>query len=152
MTDFREKLRRGLEAHDSANAAKREINSVIAALNEAVERETDGRVGVKIIATSMGLPGMAARIAALSAGGVVSPVETEHWIVAFSTVYTDIKPLKLSRWDIDDAGYPCTLRFAGERLEAYDRESLENALGEMLEYTETGGAISAIIQQVTAKH
>lgn len=148
MTDFGERLRRGLKAHEEANAAKKEIMSVISALDDAVDRETGGEIGIKLTSSYVGNAFSAARIAALATGTPAPALEMEHWIAAFSKNHKDLKPLSLARWEMDSTGYPCTIRFDRERLDAYDRTSLESALGELLEYPGTGGMIGQLHRQI----
>lgn len=149
MVDFRDKMRKGLKAHQDATAAKAEINGIINDLSEAVSEETLGKVGIKFRAFAPQLTMNAKSLVELAMGG--PPRETgpsQQWLIAYAKNQQRVPDEKLAQFEIAVTGYPCTLRFGGERIDAYDREGLENGLGTLLEYPETGRSISTLRREV----
>lgn len=140
MVDFRQSLRKGLVAHEQANNEKAEIRSIIESLEESVGEVTEGKVGIKIITESPSFSSTAAQIAAAAAGAVLD-IEPIRWLVAYNLKGESTILKKIARWEVSVSGYPCTIRYHRERIDAYDRASLEAGLSELLEFPETARII-----------
>lgn len=146
MVDFKEQLAKGFNAHQRASAAKEEVNSILQNLTSQVEEFTEGRVGITL---KREIASMTAEILNNVAGftsgvPITPPLKTQYNLVAYDKSRGTGNAERLASWLQDKTGYPCALRFGDAKREAYDRESLEAILGELLASSETGRIISSI--------
>ncbi len=147
MVNFRDRIRTGFAAHELADAAQQEIKSVISAVNDAIKAETNGRVGFEVFEhrPTKPIPSLVAQIAA-GIQPLRETAEPESWLAVVRSDEKKSVRRKLARWDMSVEGYPCVVKILHDRTTAYDKTSLEEILGQLLEHPETGKAIHELMQ------
>lgn len=146
MANFKAQIEKGLTAHQHAVSAKQEIASVLEELDVQIAEATNGKVGIKV-RSFLTLPeersifsGLAASIAA----SITSPTARHMGLAAYHKKHDDCPVEKLAVWEQANTGYPCTIRFDGQKRDCYDRQSLEKMLGELLATSETGRLVAQV--------
>jgi hypothetical protein len=142
MTDFAKSLKKGLDAHKQAAAARAEVNAVIANFADQVSAAMGGAVEIKLRESSKRDPDDRGPLlpAALAAPRYVS------YLALFAIPKGE--PQGGSREEMCEVSfasmtYPVTLKYADARETSYDRASLELALAKLLEHPKTGKRIMA---------
>ncbi|MCY0093860.1 hypothetical protein [Hoeflea ulvae] len=152
MVDFKAQLEKGFDAHEKASAAKKEINHILREIAKVIEEYTDGKVSIYVKRESLYTNTLSSLVkigsifsAPVNNKDAESQTSLDDKLVAYDKL-NDRKhdAESLAYWSQSDAGYPCTLRFGGTKHNAFDRESLELVLGELLASSETGRIISSI--------
>ena len=146
MVDFKAHLAKGYSAYEKATAARTEVKAVLRELTSQVEEFTNGKVGIKLKdEVALFSNNIVENLVNVASGNPVSmPTNIQINLVAYDKSQESSTARKLASWTQEKDGYPCVLRFANAKHEAYDRTSLEKVLSELLAWSETGRIISSI--------
>jgi len=142
MADYIQAFKKGLEAAEPADRARKEIDSVFEDLDRQIRAGTEGRIGIKrqeFIIQRM--PFTAQKLEDL-----ITPKETYWAIVAYNPQITSSPVKELSRWRHDRAGYPCKISWGGMEHTCEDKRSLENVLGRLLGDPLVGETLHVLMQ------
>jgi hypothetical protein len=146
MTDFAKALKKGLDAHKEAAAARAEVNAVIADFAGQVSTAMGGAVEIKLEELSKPDPDDRAPLlpAAIAARRYVSYLA----LVAIPKGEPQGAGARASRKVLCEVSFasmtsPVTLKYADGREASYDRASFEMALAKLLEHPKTGKSIMA---------
>jgi hypothetical protein len=142
MVDYKKFLDLGLDAANLAEKNRAEIAQVFDELNVQLHEATHGRVQVD--RSAMGSATILNAISALEARTAPYSPQRSYALLAVSS---DSPPmtLQIAKWDMDSAGYPCTLGVEGEKWICLDAEALEQSLALMLQQPSVGAAIRQLM-------
>ncbi len=151
MVDFASRLSQGLSAHEEAVREANEIKQVVRDLDEQVFLATDRIIHIGI--ENFRVRKQAKRdttvgsfaAAAMGIMDLTVPEYEEFKGIGAKADGVSKEPVLLARWETTSRGYPVTITYFDVRTQAYDKESLEKALGDLLASPETGGAIHRLI-------
>ncbi len=139
MTSFGDALRKGLEAHERAAAARREMDEVLVEASKEVAAVVGAPIALRFDVVDRPLRGQSLHEATL---GIAAPREKVTMIVA-KVPRGVFEPL--AEAELSELGFPVTLRW-GNRLErASDRGGFESALAALLESAVTGEKIARLV-------
>lgn len=133
MANFKSAFDQGLKAAADAAAIISEINAIFDQMNAEVSAASDGKVNIKRETRREG-----GAMAALLGLGVFSsktpPKEIEYitYIVAFNPLANTDNKSDIGEIDIHKRGYPCQIKFGGDKYLCEDKKSLERILALML--------------------
>ena len=139
MVDYVDAFRKGLEAAEAADRARKEIDAVFDELNVQIYKGTDGKI--RIERKELGVIRQVWE-SLLTA----KPRETYWAIVAFNPSLEKSPVRELSRWSQARGGYPCNMVWGNKDQSCFDRESLENLLSELLRDPLVGEHLQALMQ------
>lgn len=150
MVDFKEQLEKGLSAYRQASAARQEIESVLRNFSAQIEYYTNNIVGIILKEdTASRVAGVISNLAKLGSKPV--SYNKQYSIVAIDKSENSEQEEYIATWQQSDTGYPCVVTFSNSRNVIYDREALENTLGDLLASPDTGRAISLILSAATTE-
>ena len=128
MPDFRKALEQGFEAARKADIAKKEIDEVFNDLKTQVLSGTGNKVLIERgQIRDDSLPATFREV--LTFGGAPAPGYSA--IVAFNPSAKK-KLVELARWEVDKAGYPCTVTWSKQAHVCENKEALINCLSDLL--------------------
>ncbi|MBU9606811.1 hypothetical protein [Burkholderia multivorans] len=133
MTDFADAFRRGQEAAAEAARAREEVDAVFATVKQELLDASEGRI--ELARMSFEKPRMrtlADMLAPLANLQAPARAEMEPWIPARNPKAADGSWVKLAKWSRPHEGYPCVLSYDSRDVRCHDRESLSDAVGELL--------------------
>ena len=143
MVDFKKAIAAGLQAHEIAEVARREVAEVVADLASQMSDSTDQ---VLTIEFSQGTRQSLKQFA----GAIVGMLGPEPSVVTYANLVLtrNDEPkasLEICEVDIHPSGYPVLVAGPGKRENCYDRASFEAALFELLKHPDTGRKISQLM-------
>ena len=133
MTDFADAFKRGQDAAESAAQARAEVDAVFDTWKNELLAASEGRIELerrlfdKPRQRTLGDMFLAA--AAIRVG---ESRETELWISARNPKAADTEWVKLAKWERPHEGYPCVLSYNNRDVRCHDRESLSDAIAELV--------------------
>lgn len=133
MTDFADAFKRGQEAAESAARARAEVDAVFETAKNELLEASEGRI--ELARRPFEKPRqrtLADMFLAASAIRVGEAKETEPWVAARNPRAIDAEWVKLAKWERPHEGYPCVLSYNNRDVRCHDRESLSDAIGELL--------------------
>jgi len=141
MANFTEAFKKGLEAAQTADRARKEIDKVFKDLNYQLLTETGNKIGINRkefvepnVMGGMKLPAIPGR-------------ENKYWaIVAFNPSFKNSPVKILARWSMDRAGYPCKISWKNTLYRCEDKEALENILAEILQDPLVGETLYSLMK------
>ncbi|HGX3181971.1 TPA: hypothetical protein ACNH3N_004029 [Klebsiella variicola] len=144
--DFKKSLTEGLEAAKKARDNKKEILALISDVSKIIEDFSEGKVSLKITNERRLAKGATQLSAGLAA-------------VLGETAYVDYKALSLTRnpqgtpkkiladWEIDQSdGYPCIISYNKQDITCHNKETLQQALSELLSDASTGEKLLRLME------
>lgn len=141
MTDYFAALKRGLEAAEATDRARKEIDEVFYDLNEQLAKETKEKIRIdrKEYETQKWN---------FASGSIFDLIKKEtYWVlVAFNPSIAKSPVTKLANWFMDRAGYPCKIKLGDKVFICEDREALENSIAELLQDPLVGEKLYALMQ------
>lgn len=139
MSKFGDAFNRGQKARENAERNRAEIDDVFSELSNDIKSQTDGHISLVLEKrTRLGLLGTVPA-GALS---MMSGAETYDALMAKGQRNGSAE---LCSVKFDPHGYPVTITFPGESIDAYDRESLETALVQMIEHPDIAAKLKRVI-------
>lgn len=148
MSKFRDALQRGREAHEDAERAKQEIRKLLEIVISDVRESTDGRVNLVYGQLTRRVSKRSKNKDPFGASlfDIPSWTDYEYEEVKYHALYIDAtkdrKIEELCTVRMDQRGYPVTIEHPGHSNAATDRESLEDALVDLLEDPNIAGKIA----------
>lgn len=126
MADFKESFRKGIEAAQIAENNRREIRSVLKALDDQLCAETGGNLKFRIQEKK-----------ASSGNAIIDflnrPFPQRVVIEAYNPKAPNSPSFELCDWMEGPNGYPCRISRGANVFTCEDKEALETALGDLLE-------------------
>lgn len=153
MIDFKGALTEGFEAAKRAEAARSEIQQVLAKLRSDLLEATDGKLLVELgygeepdpVLIRIQRPQSASSmINSIFAPKVPAPMRRFLALLAKNSKSSAAKVV--ARWKQAAEGYPCTITWNNQEHECLDREALERSLGELLRSPVTGEILATIMR------
>jgi hypothetical protein len=151
MADYLKSFQAGLEAHNDAERARKEIADVFREFAKAVHDASDGHVAVELpkareIMATRAIESAMHRVQdALVPDPLGSKPEESFVLVAKGR--TGQEQALLSEYTLGERGYPVTLRYGRTNVRCYDREGLEQELQKLLEHPDTGGKLRRLMTE-----
>ncbi len=148
MPDYFDAFKKGLEAVDAAQVARREINEVFAEVDRQLGEGTDGKIKIErkeYYVKPIGLADLAG-LASFSYALSGKKRETYWAIIARNPLIPESSEKELAKWSQDYAGYPCRIVWANTEQYCADRESLELALVTLLKDTEVVEKLTVLMR------
>lgn len=148
MPDYFDAFKKGLEAADAAQIARREIDEVLAEVDRQLGEGTEGKIKIErkeYYVKAVGLAELAG-LATFSYALSGKKRETYWAIIARNPLIPESTEKELAKWSQDYAGYPCKIVWANTEQFCADRESLEIALVTLLRDTEVVEKLTALIR------
>jgi hypothetical protein len=135
MVDFKEALKEGLTAAQTAEFARKQIREVLEEFAGQVKEVTEDKVRIHLknvrdeVKLEMGFK-----------------TEISYWAI---TAFSPTKPeneKELAKWEPDPSGYPVKISWRNILRYCEDRESLEIALADLLRDPEVGQKIHSLME------
>jgi len=136
MADFKTALTKGLSAALEVERRRDEVTQIFTELDKQVYEVTNGKVTIAIAPHGLDI-----RLAA----AIQNKISPKFGIIASST-NDNTRKRTLSNWEQANEGYPCTLTIGKNIFSCEDKYSLENCLTELLQDSEVGEKIHALMQ------
>ena len=137
--DFKEFLRRGLDAAKQAQENRDEIRDVLIELNNALHSMSGGAAEIAIVPVSSTIPTLSRLVAFLDKS------QEEQVLAVRSTSRQDFLARKVARWKQGESGYPCSIIWGDRHASCDDVESLKAELAELVSSPVVGEAIFAVM-------
>jgi hypothetical protein len=142
MADYIQALKRGLEAAEVADRARKEIDSVFDDLDRQLRGETEGKIGIKREEFEV------ERQSTLTYWSTTgSPEKERYWaIVAYNPKIPNSPVKKLAIWSQERTGYPSKIAWAKLKVTCEDKKGLEDALEKLISDPLIGEVLQALMQ------
>ncbi|WP_437684733.1 hypothetical protein [Sorangium sp. So ce176] len=139
MASFGEALKKGLDAHKRAAAARAEMEEVLAAASAEVATITGASISLQFQTVHRPVRGSSIHERLVG-------ISVPHEEITALTARLDTGPFaSLAEVTFGELGYPVRLRWENRFDSANDRASFEELLKTMLEHSTTGEKIAALI-------
>lgn len=145
MTDFIARLHQGIKAHEENEVRRSEIKSVLGELNNQIESATNGKLNVFIQEFSEKKKKKASSLTELVNPFDFSNVETIKYMGLAVGDKNHNHAQMLAKWFESTAVYPITLEYDDLSIDAFSKQDLEMALGDLLASPTTGRSISRLV-------
>lgn len=145
MADFKKALETGLAANKDANAKRREIGGVVEELSTTLRAATSDVVQVVLRQAVREKVRVLRGIVANLTGENREVTEVRYTALVAERIVEPKQSAELAEVELEPTGYPVYVRSSGVNGHAYDRESLERVLSEVLEHPDTGGRIQRLL-------
>ena len=134
MADFGNALKKGLEAHKRAAAARREMEEVLAAASTEVADVTGSPISLRFqVVDRPSVPG-SGEAPREKTDALMARLDNGHWVMLGEVTFGEL-------------GYPVTIRWQNNRDSANDRAAFEELIKTLLEHSAVGAKIAALIAQ-----
>lgn len=149
MVDFQKAFLKGIEAHDEATRARKEISSVFDEFARQVNAASGGKVQIRRDASQRA--DKARRVPTPPPPippGTEAPPATGTEAVTFGTLYAGApygERYELGSYQLSRLGYPLVVTFSGNDYRCEDKNSLEECLSELLQDPITGGKLRRLM-------
>lgn len=146
MADYIQAFKKGLEAAEAADRARKEIDSVFEDLDRQLREGTGGKIAIK--RKEFEVKGMTTIWTPWTAGQFLpgSQKETYWAIVAYNPQITNSPVKQLAIWRQARAGYPCKITWENVEHACEDKRGLEGALAMLLADPLVGETIHSLMQ------
>jgi hypothetical protein len=141
MVDFQKAFIKGIEAHDEATRARREISSVFDEFARQIHIASGGRIQIRRDASQRADK---ARRAPPAEGTNVGP----DTAVSFGTLFAGApytERYELCSYQLSRLGYPVIITFGGNDYRSEDKGTLEECLSDLLQDPLTGGKLRRLM-------
>jgi hypothetical protein len=143
MVDFQKSFIKGIEAHDEATRARREISSVFDEFARQIHGASGGRIQIRRDASQRADKARRPPPTPSPEGG--SPPETA---VSFGTIFAGApytERYEICSYQLSRLGYPVTITFGGNDYRNQDKAALEECLSDLLQDPLTGGKLRRLM-------
>ena len=137
MINFVDSLNKGLELVNQYDANNKEIETVFAELNRQLNKAYDGKLVIE-----------------LNNYNPPNQFHDECWdIVAKNPISLEYsqETYTLAEWTQCSTGYPCAIFFSGQKCVCEDKESLEQAIAELLSDPVVARDLRTVINQTSTE-
>ncbi len=142
MASFQDAFHKGLEAHDSADRAKKEIFSVFEDCAKQVSAASRGVILLSRASASRVREDAGATATIL---GALGPRESYQTLVARLVSEPNSKGEELCEYKLSFHGYPVSIVYADVDEYCHDQSGLERALVHLLGHPSTGGKLRRLM-------
>ncbi|HIE8649817.1 TPA: hypothetical protein ACXPX2_003422 [Klebsiella variicola subsp. variicola] len=139
MKDFKGSLLAGIAAAKKAEDNKREIRSVFSNLSEQVKEISDNKARFGCATFYRKHENSTAQAFFSLAQQLSGGAQKYQGLGIFDSEGKN--GIEIAEWSEDDSGYPCSIRYSGEKVFCSNKQELELALSELLKEVKTGEAI-----------
>lgn len=136
MKDYKESLLAGIAAAKKAEDNRNEVKEVLDDLDRQIRNISGDKAGFGI-ATFFKEDDSHLSVGVLLTQG--RKREQYKGLAIFD--YNQRNGIEIAEWIQNDSGYPCTIRYRGQKLFCSNKNELENALASLLRDVKTGEAI-----------
>lgn len=141
MKDFKDSLLAGIAAARKAEDNKNEIRSVFSSLDEQIKDISDNKARFGRVRLYRKNDNAIAQ-AFITMAQQMSMANKREEYTALSIFDGEGKNgIEIAEWSEDDSGYPCSIRYNGEKVFCSGKQELEYALSNLLMEVKTGEAI-----------
>lgn len=145
MKDYKDSLLAGIAAAKKAEDNRKEISSILANLNAQIKEISDGKATFGRATFQRRLENKAAQAFVSLAQQLTLGRNTEEYEGLGIFNSEGKNGIEIAEWSEDDSGYPCSIRYSGEKTFCSNKQELENALSILLREVKAG---EAIIEQI----
>jgi hypothetical protein len=145
MVDFKKALQDGLIANANAEAARAEVDAVVADVSSQLSDATDGAVGVELAPNTRQKVRYFTNALAVLSGNEKEVTTVEYTALFAIRLLAPSGRIELAEIEIAPTGYPVFVSCPNVREHAYDRASLERAIAALLVHPDTGGKIQRLL-------
>jgi len=139
---FKDAFSQGLSAAAHAESQIKEIDSVFSELNKQIMEASNGKIEILRMDTYEEVD-LTASITALTS--VTGMLNRKKIIGIFSQTPKGKNSTQIGVVKIDKKGYPCEIKFGGDRLICEDKKSLTKALNYLLADVEVGKTLTKLM-------
>jgi hypothetical protein len=139
MVDFQKAFLKGIEAHDEASRARKEISSVFDELARQIHLASGGRVQIRRDASQR-----ADKTRRVPLEGASGPEAA----VSFGTIFAGApyaERYELCSYQLSRLGYPVIITYGGNDYRSQDKAALEECLSDLLQDPLTGGKLRRLM-------
>jgi len=140
MVDFQKAFLKGIEAHDEATRARREISSVFDEFARQIHLASGGRIQIRRDASQRA--DKARRAPTETAPGAPETA------VSFGTIFAGApytERYELCSYQLSRLGYPVIITFGGTDYRSDDKATLEECLSDLLQDPLSGGKLRRLM-------
>lgn len=140
MVDFQKAFLKGIEAHDEATRARREISSVFDEFARQIHLASGGRIQIRRDASQR-----AEKARRAPTEAVAGAPETA---VSFGTIFAGApytERYELCSYQLSRLGYPVIITFGGTDYRSDDKATLEECLSDLLQDPLSGGKLRRLM-------
>lgn len=148
MKDFKESLKAGIEAAQEAERNKKEIALILENINDQVKDISDNKATFGKVTFKRVVERERSHPANIFIDSFIPPKMEEYEGLAILDGNKK-NAIMLTEWEQNSAGYPCYIRYNGQKLICKDKMDLENSLSSLLEEVKTGEAILEQIRKAS---
>lgn len=144
MKDYKNAVLAGIEAAKQAADNKSEIQSVISELNSQIKEVSENKATLGIRSLYRQTESSALN-AFLSISQRLVPQKSDKYFAICISDNDGNGGIEVAEWLQEDSGYPCTIKYSGQKFFCSDKKDLEESLAKLLQEVKVG---EAIIQQM----
>ncbi|HBK4607482.1 TPA: hypothetical protein LLS51_004446 [Serratia marcescens] len=140
MKDYKNSVLLGIAAAKKAADNKEEIKSVIKELNSQIKEVSDKKATFGIISLyrKTDIPAIDAFF---NIAQRMSTKKTDKYFAICIFDHEGKNGIEIAEWLQDDAGYPCTIQYNGQRFFCSNKAELEESFSKLLKEVKAGEAI-----------
>lgn len=139
MVDFIGSFNKGLSSAQQAEKNRDEIHSVLEVLNHQLSEVSGGTVKIDILEKSIAFFDLMA--------SPKDSARTYTILAAYNPLADSYKPVELSRWKIDQNGYPCLIITPDEEIYCEDKSGFERGLQTLISSPAVGEKLYSVMKQ-----
>lgn len=144
--NFKNSLKIGINSALEAEECKKEIQSVFADFNVALNEETNGKVMVRIRRASNA--NALAVLGVFAKNNKVKNDDTEYYEAIFvKSVSSTGAEIEVARWRQAERGYPCWISLNHTEYACSDKESLISSLAKLASQPHFGKAVLEVMRR-----
>jgi len=140
MKNFKDSLKAGIEAAQEAERNKKEITLIFDNINAQVKDISENKATFGKVTFKRAVDREPSRPANIFIDSFIPPKMEEFEGLAILNGNKQ-NAIMLAEWEQNSAGYPCYIRYNGQKFICQDKMDLENSLSSLLEEVKTGEAI-----------
>lgn len=140
MSNYIDAYKKGLQAAEEADQARKEIDEVFVELSNQIGEASAGMICIKRREKSVPR-GYLEQMTRVAAG----LTQEKYWAIVAYNPKAETPPEKeLAKWDQDPRGYPCRIVWGDTKYFCEDREALETNLAKLISDPITGETLYAL--------
>ncbi|MGO2154589.1 MAG: hypothetical protein ACTH5V_02350 [Serratia proteamaculans] len=140
MKDFKNSVLAGITAAKKAADNRNEINSVIEELNSQIKEVSDDKASFGITSYYRQTNNNAL-VAFISIAERMTSQKSEQYNALCVFDNEGKNGIEIAEWSQDDYGYPCTIKYNGQKFFCSNKTELEESLAKLLKEVKAGNAI-----------
>ncbi|EPJ8279411.1 TPA: hypothetical protein N2N62_002585 [Citrobacter freundii] len=141
MKDFKDSLLAGIAAAKKAEDNRNEIRSVFSSVDEQIKDISDNKASFGRTRLYRRNDNAVAQAFITMAQQMSMASKREEYTALCIFDSEGKNGIEIAEWSEDDSGYPCSIRYSGEKVFCSGKQELEYALSNLLMEVKTGEAI-----------